>query len=1235
MKKNLLLLAIIMCIVNIVFADVSIGTGTEVSKCLPIEPWYGYSYSQVIYLQSEIDASGDVTEISWDFAGNTLANSNDWTIYLGHTTKTQFDSDTDWVDISTLTEVWSGEFTDPGAPGILTFDITDFYYNNIDNLIIAVDENVPGLTEQSTADFYCTAVPNDRAIEVHSDSNNPDPQVPPTAYYGNPIAYIANIVLTGLDISEPPASASFIAPADDAIRISATGTLSWNETPGATGYYLYLGTDGNGITDPTNIINGNDLGDVTSYNYSDLDFLTTHYWKIVPYNSFGNASDCYIWEFETSTETAVLFTIDLIDDYNDGWNGGLIDIFVEDILVFDDITLASAFGGGPATFAFCVDDDETVFIDYTEGTSSYQNEYYIYNDGGVLIAQSGADGEIPEDITIIVETADYGSLDGYVTESENGVPIEGATVEVDGQIGITNISGYFEISNILVGSHDITSSAFMYIPQTVQSIVFNSDSNLSQDFVLDQSLYYFNDFEDNNGSLISNNPSGWTWGEAIIGEESAYSGTNLWRTTMGGDYENNANWTLDATIPVGITSSLYKLEFWHCYAIETEWDGGNVKISIDAGDNWTLIEPTTGYPYIASNSNSGIPGEPCFSGTQAEWTYLEFDLSGYEGENILVRWHFGSDASNDGGLYPGWLIDDVRIYEQVFGSLEGIVTESGSGNPISDAEITIGSHSTTSDATGYYSIDGIPVRGYDVKCEQEFYATTIVEDVMIEADIITTQNISMLWSEIAVNVTELASVLGPNESGVQTFIITNDGESDLEYKINYAYPEEAFGEYIPKPNYLPHTTNYIRKNNKKPSTGIDVSAFSGNNLYEPSTEIFRGSMAWFKASENSEHFCGSFDTDTPEVMSETASAPTWRAFSGDFDSVNTDFFYVSNSTSYNISKIDCVTGAETLLGSTGIPYIFYGMACDKTTGIMYGTTGYELYTINLSSGAATLVGEIGNTGGIMLTLACDGIGDLWGIDLVYDTLWHIDKNTGIGTEIGELGFDADYAQSMAWDPSSNILYWAAYGGGGSNGNLRIIDTNTGASTLAGDFENGRQVTVLAFPGVRDTWISTTNNVSGIVPANGGSVEVEVTFDATDLLAGDVLTANLLILNSANYIANRGDDYVIPVTLTVSGTDAQEDAVIFATELFDNYPNPFNPTTTINYNLAEENDVILEIYNIKGQKVNSLVNDLQSAGKHSVIWSGTDENNKLVSSGLYFYKLRAGSKIQTKKMIMIK
>jgi hypothetical protein len=107
-------------------------------------------------------------------------------------------------------------------------------------------------------------------------------------------------------------------------------------------------------------------------------------------------------------------------------------------------------------------------------------------------------------------------------------------------------------------------------------------------------------------------------------------------------------------------------------------------------------------------------------------------------------------------------------------------------------------------------------------------------------------------------------------------------------------------------------------------------------------------------------------------------------------------------------------------------------------------------------------------------------------------------------------------------------------------------------------------------------------------------------------------------------------------VTVERTPLEDPNVpVLATELQGNYPNPFNPETTIRYSVKETSPVTIEVYNLKGQLVRTLVNEVKTAGNYSVVWNGRDNNNQPVSSGVYFYKMNAGKYSSTKKMIMMK
>ncbi len=108
-----------------------------------------------------------------------------------------------------------------------------------------------------------------------------------------------------------------------------------------------------------------------------------------------------------------------------------------------------------------------------------------------------------------------------------------------------------------------------------------------------------------------------------------------------------------------------------------------------------------------------------------------------------------------------------------------------------------------------------------------------------------------------------------------------------------------------------------------------------------------------------------------------------------------------------------------------------------------------------------------------------------------------------------------------------------------------------------------------------------------------------------------------------------------VQVIISGTDNSSDQITSVTVLEGNYPNPFNPQTTINFNLSESSPVELSIFNVKGEKVRSLINGTLTADNYNIIWNGRDDSNRKLAGGVYMYKLKAGVYTSTRKMIMLK
>lgn len=104
-----------------------------------------------------------------------------------------------------------------------------------------------------------------------------------------------------------------------------------------------------------------------------------------------------------------------------------------------------------------------------------------------------------------------------------------------------------------------------------------------------------------------------------------------------------------------------------------------------------------------------------------------------------------------------------------------------------------------------------------------------------------------------------------------------------------------------------------------------------------------------------------------------------------------------------------------------------------------------------------------------------------------------------------------------------------------------------------------------------------------------------------------------------------------------GTDAGESELIpgFSAILKQNYPNPFNPNTNISFILEEPERVEIEIFNLKGQKIRTLVSGSYESGEFIVNWNGKNDDNRDEASGVYFYKMSTNNSSQMKKMILLR
>lgn len=120
--------------------------------------------------------------------------------------------------------------------------------------------------------------------------------------------------------------------------------------------------------------------------------------------------------------------------------------------------------------------------------------------------------------------------------------------------------------------------------------------------------------------------------------------------------------------------------------------------------------------------------------------------------------------------------------------------------------------------------------------------------------------------------------------------------------------------------------------------------------------------------------------------------------------------------------------------------------------------------------------------------------------------------------------------------------------------------------------------------------------------------------------------------------NKADDVAIRVRTSPTlalGADDDDPITPYRWSLSHNYPNPFNPSTTILYSLATRSHVTITIYNVLGQEVNVIVDGVKSAGEYRASWDGADFGGRGVASGIYFYRLSAADHTETAKMVLLR
>lgn len=277
-------------------AQITLGTGSTTVGVAPVSTYFGYSYVQQIFTKNQINANaaGNITGLKFYLnPSSSIANSSSWVVYLATTTKTNFSSDSDWIPVSQMTQVFSGTVTNVNGVVTIVFPAS-FNYNNTQNLAIAVKENSPGYDENGFDDAFYGYNSNANSVLYFTDDNvNPNPAFPPNGSVGNQKSVIT---FTGLSASSIIACPDVLYPANNALYIPLSPTIEWNSVSGATSYKVSVGTTLGG----SDIVNQQSVNTTSFLVPQTLSANTIYYLKVNAVNTAGESQGCSSVMFKTT-----------------------------------------------------------------------------------------------------------------------------------------------------------------------------------------------------------------------------------------------------------------------------------------------------------------------------------------------------------------------------------------------------------------------------------------------------------------------------------------------------------------------------------------------------------------------------------------------------------------------------------------------------------------------------------------------------------------------------------------------------------------------------------------------------------------------------------------------------------------------------------------------------------------------------------------------------------------------
>ncbi|MDD4154993.1 MAG: FlgD immunoglobulin-like domain containing protein [Candidatus Cloacimonetes bacterium] len=689
-------------------------------------------------------------------------------------------------------------------------------------------------------------------------------------------------------------------------------------------------------------------------------------------------------------------------------------------------------------------------------------------------------------------------------------------------------------------------------------------------------------------------------------------GGDLWHTAeydlaTSGTYVlscNNANDTYEPNMRNYIYSEVYDLpsagDIRADFQLRGTWSDNDTEdltlmdyfgweISPDAGANWYAMSNPYGDPNGDNYVFSNAPEQ--FQSMVESYTSIDGIITDYAGQSVQFRWYFKSDS--DAPMGEAIMIDDFRIYHK----LELLIPQNLTAEYIGDGiELNWDDPNTTNPAVEGWITQGLDTytgTGIGVNAAAQFsvahrFTSAQLNEIQAIGGYLT--KVSFIGNEAtatySIRVWTGGSTNNPGttvvEQNVTNFVATEWVEVELNTPVLIEPGQELwFGYYCDTPSGYPLATdggpvnegfgNVIQFQN----SWTTLTALGDNLEYN---WMIKGYVA---TDDGRVVLNKNFNTNIRNTREDVTGYKVYRkvAAGDDFEEigeVGADVTtYIDETPVYNSVNFYAVTA---LYGTEESEY------SDEATAFAPGETTF-LYSHDDGTAESGL-----SYAGIVLNKMSPTV--------VPYTLTHV----------------LFYLETKAGN-----FFLKVYGDGGNQPGEELLSTPVLASNLNEgwniidiediDFESG-----IFYIGAQ---VATSSSKIGIdEDYEGTPVSVRKTSTAPSF---DNFTDGVFMIRAYVDLHTGNSEIVLPQTKLTAN----------------NYPNPFNPETTISFNIPTSGNVSVKVFNVKGQIVNTLVNEEMKAGNNQVIWNGLDYAGKQVTSGVYFYKVETENHSIINKMLLMK